>query len=153
VWQASQFDFLGTFGQGRWLQRFDTTRTIGNLERTMTTLLSGSQIPAAESGPRPRGQLLARGERARGTLARRPAFWLVAAMTATLLAASSAPSPLYPVYQAEFGFSTITLTAIFAIYVLALLTSLLTVGRLSDYLGRRPVLAVALVVEAAAMAR
>ena len=68
-----------------------------------------------------------------------------------LLAASSAPSPLYPVYQAEFGFSALTLTAVFAVYVLALLTSLLTLGRLSDFLGRRPVLAVALLVEAAAM--
>ena len=59
------------------------------------------------------------------------AFWSVAATTATLLAASSAPSPLYQVYQAEFGFSSVTLTAIFAVYVLALLLSLLTVGRLS----------------------
>lgn len=113
----------------------------------MATLLPASQIPATEAGPRPRGRLLAH-----ATLARGAAFWLVAIMTATLLAASSAPSPLYPVYQAEFGFSTSTLTAIFAIYVLALLISLLTVGRLSDYLGRRPVLAVALVVEAVAMA-
>ena len=90
-------------------------------------------------------------ERARGILPRAASFWLVAGTTAALLAASSAPSPLYPVYQAEFGFSSITLTAIFAVYVLALLASLLTVGRLSDYLGRRPVLAVALVVEALAM--
>lgn len=85
-------------------------------------------------------------------LARPAAFWLVAATVTTLLAASSAPSPLYPVYQAEFGFSAATLTAIFAVYVLALLLSLLTVGRLSDFVGRRPVLAVALVVQAAAMA-
>jgi MFS family permease len=85
-------------------------------------------------------------------LPRAASFWLVAGTTAALTAASSAPSPLYPVYQAEFGFSSITLTAVFAAYVLALLTSLLTVGRLSDYLGRRPVLSVALVVEAAAMA-
>jgi MFS family permease len=77
---------------------------------------------------------------------------VVTGTTATLLAASSAPSPLYSVYQAQFGFSALTLTAIFAVYVLALLLSLLTVGRLSDFLGRRPVLAVALVVEAAAMA-
>lgn len=86
------------------------------------------------------------------TLARPAAFWLVAATVTTLLAASSAPSPLYSVYQAEFGFSSATLTAIFAVYVLALLLSLLTVGRLSDFVGRRPVLAVALVVQAAAMA-
>ena len=84
-------------------------------------------------------------------LPRAAAFWTVTATTAILLAASSAPSPLYPVYQAEFGFSALTLTAIFAVYVLALLVSLLTVGRLSDYLGRRPVLAAALIVEAGAM--
>jgi MFS family permease len=85
-------------------------------------------------------------------LPRAAAFWLVAGTTAILLSASSAPSPLYPVYQAEFGFSALTLTGIFAVYVLALLVSLLTVGRLSDFLGRRPVLAAALVAEAAAMA-
>ncbi|MDT4946335.1 MAG: hypothetical protein QOH14_3068 [Pseudonocardiales bacterium] len=85
-------------------------------------------------------------------LPRAAAFWLVASTTAALLAASSAPSPLYPVFQAEFGFSAVTLTGIFAVYVLALLLSLLTVGRLSDFLGRRPVLAVALILEAAAMA-
>src|SRR5690348_5019332 len=89
--------------------------------------------------------------RVRRTLPRAASFWVVAGTTAVLTAASSAPSPLYPVYQGAFGFSSITLTAIFAAYVLALLTSLLTVGRLSDYLGRRPVLAVALLVEAAAM--
>ncbi|MDT4909014.1 MAG: hypothetical protein QOI69_2255 [Pseudonocardiales bacterium] len=88
----------------------------------------------------------------RRALPRSAAFWLVAVTTAALLAASSAPSPLYPVLQTEFGFSTITLTAIFAVYVLALLLSLLTVGRLSDFIGRRPVLATALVVQAAAMA-
>jgi MFS family permease len=86
------------------------------------------------------------------TLPRAAAFWTVAATTAILLAAASAPSPLYPVYQAEFGFSTITLTLIFAVYVFALMASLLTVGRLSDYAGRRVVLAAALAVEAAAMA-
>jgi MFS family permease len=85
-------------------------------------------------------------------LHRAVAFWLVAATTATLTAASSAPSPLYPVYQAEFRFSAITLTVIFAVYVFALMGSLLTVGRLSDYVGRRVVFAGALVVEAAAMA-
>ncbi|WP_395726333.1 MFS transporter [Nakamurella sp.] len=84
-------------------------------------------------------------------LSRPAAFWMVGVTVTTLLAASSAPSPLYPVYQAEFGFTSATLTAVFAVYVLALLLSLLTVGRLSDFVGRRPVLAVALVVQAAAM--
>jgi MFS family permease len=88
----------------------------------------------------------------RRSLPRPVAFWLVAAATAILTAASSAPSPLYAVYQIEFRFSSITLTAIFAVYVLTLLMSLLTVGRLSDYVGRRIVLAGALLVEAGAMA-
>jgi MFS family permease len=90
--------------------------------------------------------------RGRVTLPRAAAFWTVAGTAAALLAASSAPSPLYPVLQQEFGFSALTLTVIFAVYVLALLISLLTVGRLSDLVGRRPVLAAALLVEAAAMA-
>jgi MFS family permease len=102
----------------------------------MNTLLATSQRSVSTRRALPRGA----------------AFWLVAATTAALLAASSAPSPLYPVFQAEFGFSAITLTAIFAVYVLSLLLSLLTVGRLSDFVGRRPVLAVALLVESAAMA-
>ena len=85
-------------------------------------------------------------------LPRSVAFWLVAATTAMVLAASSVPSPLYAVYQLEFGFSALTLTLIFAVYVFALMASLLTVGRLSDYVGRRVVLAGALVVEAGAMA-
>jgi MFS family permease len=88
----------------------------------------------------------------RRVLPRPVAFWLVATATATLTAASSAPSPLYPVYQAQFKISDITLTVIFAVYVFALIASLLTVGRLSDYLGRRVVLAGALLVEAGAMA-
>ena len=108
----------------------------------MTTLLRTSHLPRHASAQRTGARVLPRAV----------AFWLVTATTAALLAASSAPSPLYPVYQAEFGFSALTLTAIFAVYVLALLTSLLTVGRLSDYLGRRPVLAVSLLVEAGAMA-
>jgi Major Facilitator Superfamily len=89
--------------------------------------------------------------KARG-LPRSVAFWVVAATTAMVPAASSAPSPLYPVYQAEFRFSALTLTLIFAVYVFALMASLLTVGRLSDYVGRRVVLAGSLVVEAGAMA-
>jgi MFS family permease len=87
----------------------------------------------------------------RRVLPRPVSFWLVAFATATLTAASAAPSPLYPIYQAEFKFSEITLTMIFAVYVFALIMSLLTVGRLSDYVGRRVVLACALLVEAGAM--
>jgi MFS family permease len=84
-------------------------------------------------------------------LSRPAAFWSVAALLVLMLAASGVPSPLYRVYQAEFGFSSGVLTTIFGSYAFALLASLLVVGGLSDHVGRRPVVAGALVLEAAAM--
>jgi len=76
----------------------------------------------------------------------------VAALLVLMLAASGVPSPLYRVYQQEFGFSSGVLTTVFGIYSFALLASLLVVGGLSDHVGRRPVLIAAFVLEAAAMA-
>jgi MFS family permease len=82
----------------------------------------------------------------------RPAgFWLLGVTLLVFMAASSAPSPLYVVYQQRWDFSAATLTAVFAVYVVALLIALLTVGGISDHLGRRPVLAAALLLEAVAM--
>ena len=79
------------------------------------------------------------------------AFWSVAVLLVLMLAASGVPSPLYRVYQGEFGFSSGMLTTVFAVYAFALLGSLLVVGGLSDHVGRRPVIAAALSLEAAAM--
>jgi MFS family permease len=69
-----------------------------------------------------------------------------------LFFASAAASPLYPVYQAQFRFSAATLTAVFAVYVLVLLVTLLFFGSVSDYLGRLPVIIAALVFSAAGCA-
>jgi MFS family permease len=80
-----------------------------------------------------------------------PAFALLASIAVALLAASSAPTPIYAVYQAQWGFSPITTTVIFGVYAIAVLASLVTVGSLSDHLGRRPVLLAALIVQAATM--
>ncbi len=88
---------------------------------------------------------------ARLKLSRAASFWLLATVLAFLLFAASAPSPLYVVYQARWHFSSLTLTAIFGVYVLALLATLLITGRLSDHLGRRPVVLLALVVQIASM--
>jgi MFS family permease len=85
-------------------------------------------------------------------LSRPAAFWSVAALLVLMLAASGVPSPLYRVYQGEFGFSSGVLTTVFAVYAFALLVSLLVVGGLSDHLGRRPVIAAAFALEAVAMA-
>ncbi|WFR74161.1 MFS transporter [Prescottella defluvii] len=81
----------------------------------------------------------------------RVAFWLQASVLAAVMGGSSAPTPLYPVYQAMWGFSPIILTVAFAVYALALLAALLTVGSLSDHLGRRPVLLAALLLEVVTM--
>lgn len=56
-----------------------------------------------------------------------------------ILAAASAPTPLYQLYQAEFHFSTLMLTLIFSVYALSLLGTLLIAGSISDYVGRKPV--------------
>jgi MFS family permease len=78
-------------------------------------------------------------------------FTAIAAVYVLFMAAASAPSPLYVVYQREWGFSAETLTVVFAVYVAGLLTALLVLGGLSDHVGRRPVLAVAVIGEAAAL--
>src|ERR1700742_1651019 len=82
---------------------------------------------------------------------RASAFWLVATTSGVVMFASAAPSPLYPVYQQLWGFSSAMLTLVFAVYVGALLLSLLTIGVLSDHVGRRPVIAGALLCLIAAM--
>lgn len=87
----------------------------------------------------------------RSPLSARTAFWIQTSVLVVLIAASSAPSPLYPVYQQMWGFPPVVLTVIFAAYVLALLAALLTAGSLSDHLGRRPVLLAALGLEILAM--
>lgn len=88
----------------------------------------------------------------RGWLPRAVAFWLIVTIQFLLLFASSAPSPLYVIYQAEWRFSSATLTVVFAAYAIALLVALLVVGGLSDHVGRKPVLIAALIAEVLSMA-
>jgi len=49
------------------------------------------------------------------------------------------PTPLYPLFRHAFGFSQVTLTLIYAAYVLGNVAALLLFGRLSDQIGRRSV--------------
>ena len=94
--------------------------------------------------------LAAKGNARRAVLPRAGAFWVVAGVLVLLFFAAAAPSPLYGVYQARWRFSTTTLTAIFAAYALLLLITLLVFGRVSDYLGRRPVILAGMVLAASA---
>ena len=91
-----------------------------------------------------------RGNARRPALPRAAAFWLVAGVLFLLFFAAAAPSPLYGVYQAQWRFSAITLTAVFAAYALLLLVTLLVFGSVSDYLGRRRVILAGLAMAAGA---
>ncbi|MET8560996.1 MFS transporter [Streptomyces flaveolus] len=79
------------------------------------------------------------------------AFYVFASIAVSFLAASSAPTPLYALYQEHWGFTPITTTVVFAVYAVAVLAGLLTLGKVSDHVGRRPVLLAALVGQIASM--
>src|ERR1700693_4006030 len=79
------------------------------------------------------------------------AFWSVGAMLSLFLVGSAAPSPLYQIYAARWHFSSLTLTVVFLLYAIALLASTLVTGRLSDRVGRRPVVLSSILVEIGSM--
>lgn len=71
------------------------------------------------------------------------AFWIT-------LVGTTVPTPLYPLYELEFGFSSLTVTVVYALYALGVVVGLLVFGRLSDQIGRRPVILAALLLSVAA---
>lgn len=80
------------------------------------------------------------------------ATMLYAALSlATVFAASAAPTPLYRFYQDAWGMAPVMLTTIFAIYAGGMMMALLTAGSLSDYIGRRPLILIGLVLNGAAI--
>ena len=78
-------------------------------------------------------------------------MFVLASLIVALLASSAAPTPLYAIYQARWHFTPITTTVVFGVYAVAVLAALLTFGRLSDYVGRRPVLLTAIAVHAGSL--
>ncbi|MBV8779115.1 MAG: MFS transporter [Alphaproteobacteria bacterium] len=75
--------------------------------------------------------------RTAGTLA-------VAGELGILFVGATLPSPLYPLYASRFGFGAVTLTLVYAAYVIGNVVALMFGGRLSDRLGRRSVMLPAL---------
>lgn len=84
---------------------------------------------------------------ARYRMSNSSAFWLLSIALGLLLFASAAPSPMYPVYQQMWHYSSLVSTGVYAANAIALLVTLLFAGSLSDHLGRRPVLLAAVLVE------
>ncbi len=109
---------------------------------------SGTATPLPADPFARRARLSGRGRR---RLSGRPAVFVLASLIVALLASSAAPTPLYAIYQARWHFTPITTTVVFGVYALAVLAALLTVGKLSDHVGRRPVLLTAITVHAGAL--
>ena len=80
----------------------------------------------------------------RRTLSAPLAYALAASVVAVALFGSATPSPLYETYRELWGFSPVVLTLVYATYAFGVLTSLILAGRISDEVGRRPVLLAAL---------
>jgi MFS family permease len=81
---------------------------------------------------------------ARHPLSRHAAYFLAAATIGLALFASGTPSPLYGTYSQLWGFDAVVLTLVYATYAFGVLATLLLAGRLSDEVGRRPVLIIAM---------
>src|SRR5271166_489960 len=77
-------------------------------------------------------------------------FWLAGYVFAITMAFSAVPAPLYVLYQARDHFGAMLVTIIFSAYALGVAVSLFLVGHVSDWLGRRRILLIAVGVNMAA---
>ena len=100
--------------------------------------------PSAEAAALPQAQ---------GATIPRARFGFALAIVAqvAMMIAASAPSPFYPVLAQDIGFDAIVIAAVFAVYAVSLLLTLLTAGSLSDHIGRRPVVIAGLLLLAGSM--
>lgn len=69
----------------------------------------------------------------------------IAAVITVAFMGSVIVTPLYGLYQDQIGFSEITLTLIYAAYVVGNVLALLVFGQVSDQLGRKRIVLPALV--------
>lgn len=77
-------------------------------------------------------------------------FWAVAFAFAVVMGFTTVPTSLWPIYQQRDGFSSLTVTVVFAAYAVGVAASLFAAGHLSDWHGRRRVLLPALALNALA---
>jgi hypothetical protein len=80
----------------------------------------------------------------RNRLGSRAGYWVVALALLFTMATSTLPTPLYVLYQRRDHFSSLMVSIVFAVYAAGVIASLFLVGHVSDWLGRRRVMAVGL---------
>ncbi len=69
-------------------------------------------------------------------------FWFVAFAFTVVMAFTTAPTPLWSLFAQHDHFSSLTITIVFAAYAVAVALSLFFAGHLSDWYGRRRLIAV-----------
>lgn len=80
---------------------------------------------------------------------RRRGFAALAVVLVIVVMGGLLPSPLYVIYAARLGLSSLQLTVLFAVYAIGVLAVLVSVGHLSDHVGRRRIVAASVAVGAA----
>ncbi len=69
----------------------------------------------------------------------------------TFSTVAGAPTPIYRLYRETLGLTPFTITFIFAVYSFTMIAAFLTIARLSDYVGRKPMILLALGLNAIAL--
>src|SRR6202000_2476583 len=82
-------------------------------------------------------------ESVRSISAKRRGYALTAGVLLVMMLGGTLPVPLYVLWEKQMGFGPLGVTVVFAAYVVGTLAALLVLGDLSDHIGRRPVLAIA----------
>ena len=68
------------------------------------------------------------------------AYALLLVLSGVALGVSGMPAPLYGMYEEQWHLSPLATTVVFAVYAVAALGAVLVSGRISDVVGRKPVL-------------
>jgi MFS family permease len=87
-----------------------------------------------------------------GVSAKRRGYYLTAGLLLVMMLGGTLPIPLYVLYEKQMGFGPLGVTVVFAAYVIGTLSALVAFGDLSDHIGRRKVLAIAVVCAAVSTA-
>lgn len=73
------------------------------------------------------------------------AYPLLLVLSGVALGVSGLPAPLYGIYESVWHLSPLATTVVFGVYAIAALAAVLVSGRISDVVGRKPVLVAALI--------
>lgn len=82
------------------------------------------------------------------TLGNRWSFVGAAYAFVIVMLGTTLPTPLYPIYGAEFEFSSFMITIIYAVYAIGVIGALLIFGKLGDRIGHRYILIPGVIISA-----